>query len=741
MKKIIVITLFAIISCVGATAQTTITVNTSKENQPISKYIYGQFIEHLGKSVYGGLWAEMILDRKFYFPVTDIYDPWGIGQPDSWWGGSTFPYLKASPWMVKGAPGTVNMDSIAPYTGKYAVCISLSDSGTEAGISHPEMAFLKDSVYSGHIVLSGTSDAFPVIVRLVSQSGDTISQSIAASDTTYTSYPLNFVSTFTDSAKLEIVSKGKGKFTIGIISLMPSNNIDGWRFDVVNLLKELNSPIYRWPGGNFVSGYDWRDGIGDRDKRAARKNPAWTGIEPNDVGIHEFMNLMDIIHSEPFLALNMGLGTVEDAVAEVEYCNGDTTTTGGKIRKENGHADPFNVKYWALGNEMFGSWQLGNMPIEDYEAKHIQAAEGIRKVDSTAVIVAVGDVGSNWSSPMLRVCGDYMNLISEHKYCKEGATVLAHTSALANEVKSLATAHRSYRKNIPGLAEKDIRIAMDEYNYWYGPNPYGQLGVIYKQKDALGVANALHEMFKNSDLFFMANYAQTVNVLGCIKTTGTASSLEATALPLILYHTHFGTIPAAVTGSTASLNVSAAFTGNKDSLTISAVNSLATDTYLKFNIIGAEPLNGFFIWTIRNSNPEAFNEPGKDPNIAIQEEKNNEKIDSIKIPGYSIVMVKFPIKIVPVGIESMENKPSVQLQNYPNPFTDKTTIEFEIHQKGYVKLSVFSNDGKLQANLVDRKLEPGNYKQVWDASAETDGVYYCSLKTGHHSKTNTMVKQ
>lgn len=652
MKKLIFISLSVFICSLNLKSQPSIIINTTAEGEPISKYVYGQFIEHLGRSVYSGLWAEMILDRKFYFPISDTYEPWGEGQPDSWWGGSVFPYLKASPWKVTGAAGSVTMDSISPFTGKYAAVINLPGNGTSVGISHKGLALVKGKKYTGNVVLAGRADALPISIKLVTSTGLIAEQKITKIDSTYQYYPLNFISSVsTDSATIEITGSGSGFFKIGVISLMPSDNIDGWRADVIALLKELNSPLYRWPGGNFVSGYDWRDGLGNRDKRPTRKNPAWTGIEPNDVGIHEFMNLMKIINSEPFLALNMGLGNVEDAVAEVEYCNGDITTHEGKIRAENGHLEPFNVKYWAVGNEMFGSWQLGYMSLTDYEAKHIKAAEGIWKVDSTAKLIAVGDVETNWSSPMLNACGDYMNYLSEHKYCKEGTTIVAHANALANEVKTIATAHRSYRKNNAGLAEKDIRIALDEYNYWYGENPYGQLGIIYKQKDALGVANALHEMFKNSDLFFMANYAQTVNVLGCIKTTGTSAFMEATALPLQLYRSHFGLIPVAVTGSNANLNVSAAYTSDKDSLTVAVVSALASESYMNFSIIGAEQLVGFNKWTIANSNPEAYNKPGNESEIVINEEKFDTKIDSILVPPYSIVMVKFPIKSIPVKVE------------------------------------------------------------------------------------------
>ena len=353
---------------------------------------------------------------------------------------------------------------------------------------------------------------------------------------------------------------------------MPADNIRGWRKDVIALMKELESPVYRWPGGNFVSGYNWLDGIGDRDQRPPRKNPAWKGVESNDVGIHEYMELMEILDAEAFIAVNTGLGTLEEVVQEIEYVNGTADSKWGKVRGENGHPEPYGVKWWAVGNEMFGSWQLGHMPLSDYVRKHNSIAEAIWEVDPEARLIGVGAAGE-WSRTMLSESADKMNLISEHIYCRELDSVSAHIDQIANSVKQVADAHRKYRSEIKGLAEKDIRIAMDEWNYWYGDYIYGELGVRYHHKDALGIAKGLHEYFRNSDLFFMANYAQTVNVIGCIKTTATTAGFATTAMPLILYRKHFESIPVQVTHSIPMLDVAAAISEDKHTLTVSIVNS------------------------------------------------------------------------------------------------------------------------------------------------------------------------
>ena len=130
---------------------------------------------------------------------------------------------------------------------------------------------------------------------------------------------------------LSITAKGKGAFRIGAISLMPADNVKGWRADTLAALKKLDTPLLRWPGGNFVSGYNWRDGIDpNRDKRPPRANPAWKNIEHNDVGIHEFMELCELIKTEPYVALNMGKGSVEEAAAEVQYIVGSRRHADGQ---------------------------------------------------------------------------------------------------------------------------------------------------------------------------------------------------------------------------------------------------------------------------------------------------------------------------------------------------------------------------------------------------------------------------
>ncbi|MCJ7778399.1 MAG: hypothetical protein MUP16_08815 [Sedimentisphaerales bacterium] len=628
---------------VAANQKAAVTIDATKTGEPISKYIYGQFIEHLGRCIYSGIWAEMLEDRKFYYPIKDEFNPWGTAT-DPFWNAGPYKFLNASPWQVIGPAGTVTMNKTNPFVGAHTPVIQVPGDGKAVGIRQEGLAVVKGKDYTGRIILAGDKETLPITVQLVLDDGKVLTQEISKISTEFQVYPLKFTApSASENVKIEVTSKGKGKFKIGTLSLMPADNIKGFRTEVIALLKELNSPIYRWPGGNFVSGYNWRDGIGPRDKRPPRKNPAWKGVEHNDVGIHEYMELMELIGAEPFVSVNTGLGTVEEVAEEVEYINGEASTPMGKIRAQNGHPQPYGVKWWAVGNEMYGNWQLGHMPLEEYVKKHNNVAEAMWKVDKSIKLIGVGDVGP-WSETMLKVCSDSMNLISEHIYCKDKADVVEHTKQLSNEIIRKASAHRKYRQDIPGLAAKDIRIAMDEWNFWYGNYIYGELGVQYHHKDALGIAIGLHEYFRNSDLYFMANYAQTVNVIGCIKTSRTTAAFETTGLVLKLYGNNFGTLPAEVTGDVAPLDVSAAWTQDKKALTIGIVNPTDKQCELALELKGVQLAGTGTHGLIAHSDPMAYNEPGKEPNVVIVEKPVTGVSDKLIVPPLSVNLYRLAVR-------------------------------------------------------------------------------------------------
>jgi alpha-N-arabinofuranosidase len=536
------------------------------------------------------------------------------------------------------------MDSSRAYAAVHAAAVMPPGDASEAGIEQHGLALVAGRKYTGRIVVAGDPQAGPVEIRLTGSKGAVVRRMVKRLSPAYEVFPFTFKAGETDAdVTIAIIGRGSGSFRIGTVSLMPEDNLNGWRRDVVALLRELDAPVYRWPGGNFVSGYDWRDGIGPRDLRPPRKNPAWKGVEHNDVGIHEYMDLMRLIGSEPFVSVNTGLGTVEDVAAEVEYINGRADSPLGRIRASNGHPEPFRCRWWAVGNEMYGDWQLGHMPLERYVEKHNRVAEAMWKKDPSIRLIGVGEVGE-WSETMLRRCADRMNLISEHIYCQEKEDIAAHAGQLAERIRFKADSHRAYRRNLPELAGKDIRVAMDEWNYWYGDYLFGELGVRYHLKDALGVAAGLHEYFRNSDLYAMANYAQTVNVIGCIKTTATEAAFDATGLPLVLYRKEFGNVPVRVEAGGIGQDVAAALAAGGNVLTIAVVNPMPGGAELPFIVPGAAFERNAACWRITHADPMAFNEPGKPQVLSIRKSKIRLEEDVLSCPGYSVNLIRLNLK-------------------------------------------------------------------------------------------------
>ncbi len=625
----------------STTVEATIAIDAASKAEPISPYIYGQFIEHLGRCIYGGIWAEMLEDRKFYFPVPAEGDIWRLTRAQA-------RVLAASPWKVIGPEGTVKMVKEDAFVGEHTPQIA-APGGRSVGIYQEELGLIEGQSYTGYVYLAGDGKAGPVVVSLIwgDAESDKDTVTIKKVRDKHTKSPLKFTAgKAADNARLEITTSGEGTLKIGCVSLMPADNVEGFRKDTLELLRQLDAPVYRWPGGNFVSGYDWRDGLGDRDRRPTRTNPAWTGIETNDMGMDEFIRFCRLIDTEPMIAVNTGFGDAYSAAAQVEYANGSADTLMGKWRAKNGNAKPYGVKWWCVGNEMWGNWQLGYMSLNHYVLKHNWIEQKMREVDPAIRTVGSGDIGRDgrWSRGMLTSCADHMDLLSEHFYCRDKEDIPEHVQQIPDQVKRIADAHREYRKTIPALEGKDIRVALDEWNYWYGPHVFGELGTRYFLKDALGIAAGLHEYFRNTDIIYMANYAQTVNVIGCIKTTKTAADFDSTGLPLMLYRKQFGTVPVAVKHEAAPLDVSAALTADGKALTVGIVNPTRDAYRLKLELDNVAVAGAAQTWIIAGDDPMAYNQPGEPRNVDIASADPADLTGEVAVRPLSITLLRAPVK-------------------------------------------------------------------------------------------------
>jgi alpha-N-arabinofuranosidase len=331
----------------------------------------------------------------------------------------------------------------------------------------------------------------------------------------------------------------------------PLADAEGYRKDVMDAARGLGLTILRWPGGNFVSGYNWRDGIGPRDQRPVRPEGAWGALEPNTFGTDEFLRYCEKLGVEPYICINAGLGTIEDARNWVEYCNESRETYWAQQRRRNGRKEPWKVRYWGLGNEIDGPWQLGHKNADDYTKFALEAAKAMKRVDESIKLIASGssNFGSGadwigWNRTVLERLGREIDYISLHTYIGNRDNDFERFLAASQDidhrievVEGLIQASQSGRPN-----PRPIYIAYDEWNVWYRARGGGEfetgrtrLEEIYNFEDALAMGMFFNSFFRHADSVRMANLAQLVNVIAPIFTNERGLFLQPIYFPIAEY--------------------------------------------------------------------------------------------------------------------------------------------------------------------------------------------------------------
>lgn len=318
----------------------------------------------------------------------------------------------------------------------------------------------------------------------------------------------------------------------------PTADDMGFREDVIELVKELNVPIVRYPGGNFVSGYNWEDGVGSVEERPRRLELAWRTIETNEVGTNEFMEWAKKVNSEVMMAVNLGTRGIDAARNLLEYCNHPGGSFYSDLRKEHGFEKPHNVKTWCLGNEMDGPWQLGHKTADEYGRLALETAKVMKQVDPSIELVACGSSNSKmptfaeWEATVLEHTYEHVDYISMHVYYgnpeDDLANYLAKSVDMDNFIQSVVSTCDYIKAK--KRSDKTINISFDEWNVWFHSNeadskrePWSiappQLEDIYTFEDALLVGLMLITLLKHADRVKIACLAQLVNVIAPIMTS------------------------------------------------------------------------------------------------------------------------------------------------------------------------------------------------------------------------------
>jgi len=671
-----------------------VAIDASKTGAPISKYIYGQFLEHGGDIVNAGVWSEMLVDRKFFYPVASSAPtpPPVMGNAA---GNPRFRRVPTRWWAPIGGDGVVTMDTKAPFTGEQTPLVKL-DTIAPHGFSQSGIAVRKGKAYVGRILLSGSGGA-TVKVTLIwgKDAADRQSVTTGTLGAAYRSFPLRYTAAAdTDDATLEITGTGAGSFHVGTVSLMPADNIDGFRAEVIAALKQLHFGVLRFPGGNFVSAYEWRYGVGEIDKRPPIFDPVWHALQPNDVGTDEFLTLCRLLGVDPYITVNAGFGDAWSARDLVEYTNGAATTPMGKWRAANGHPQPYGVKLWGVGNEPWGDYQMGSMSLPQFELKHNLFAKEMRKVDPSIKLImggAMPDVmegadqarringqyvpdylsPADWTGQMLLNCLDNIDMVSEHYY----ASGTQHTDmkqqkkvpidpplsfiewqrAPAVQVRAKYEHYQEYLKRIPALRAKPVPIAIDEWAYFGGgPNSY---------KTVPAYAWAFHEMFRHSDIFQIGAFTFATAM---ISSNRTEAILNPTGMLFKMYRDHFGVIPVEVTGDspqpkpvfpaggdqpavnpgsdTYPLDVSAALSEDRKTLTFAVLNPSDTKQSMKLAVNGVKLAGQGTLWQMAPSSVDAVVAVGKKPEVAVEQHALGPVPDTIEAPPFSVSVYSYPLQ-------------------------------------------------------------------------------------------------
>jgi alpha-N-arabinofuranosidase len=335
---------------------------------------------------------------------------------------------------------------------------------------------------------------------------------------------------------------------------------DGFRTDVLDAMRRLRYTVMRYPGGNFVSGYHWMDGIGSREQRPTVRDLAWQSTEPNQIGTDEYMVLCRKMGWTPMLTVNLGTGTPEEARNWVEYCNSPAGTKYADMRVANGGEEPYGIKLWCLGNEMDGPWQLGHVPADQYAIRAQQAAKMMKDTDPTIEMVVCGSCTTRlptyleWDRQVLEYVGHYADYISLHRYVgnenDDTPDFLAISNSIDRQIEEMDAVCR-YVEGKPGLApawlgKKRAYLCFDEWNVWYrargGEYQDGQgkfaphlIEEVYNLEDALVVAGFLNSFIRHADVLKIANIAQIVNVIAPILTKGDDMLIQSIFYPLEMY--------------------------------------------------------------------------------------------------------------------------------------------------------------------------------------------------------------
>ena len=494
----------------------------------LTNHMFGSNLEHIGDAIYrNGIWSELIDNRKFCGPDKLVWNnglehdhlDFGIIQPWKGFNASAEHIMYAhsnTEYVVKGK------EEISRYgSGKQSQQITIrKKSTTKRGIKQNLNVIFPKEEHVFSIYIKGNNQTIYISIGEINFQIKTNKK--------WTEYKRKIKFKNYKSSKILSISIKQNEIFIANCSLMPKSTIFGFRKDISKMIKEWQPSYIRWPGGNFLSGYDWLNGIGNKNIRLPYYDHAWYQWEYNDVGTDEFMKWCNYIGSEPMITVNTGNGTPQEAANWIEYITGSENTKFGKLRVKNGRKKPYNLKTIFIGNEMFGGWQIGHTDPLTYANKYDNFVKAIKKVNNKLRFIAVGacsDHFGHWNEIVLKNIKQKIDELSVHYYSIRTEKDKVHPNY---KTRYLATVSASTEveimldrtiKEVKKYTKKNIKIAFDEWNTYVEAHTPKFLEN-YNIADALYSGSLLHACINRGNVITNTGIYHLINVMGNYRIEG-----------------------------------------------------------------------------------------------------------------------------------------------------------------------------------------------------------------------------
>jgi alpha-N-arabinofuranosidase len=550
-----------------------------RAESPVTPFLLGKFTEHLGRNIYHGMWAQVLVNPGF---EAHRFFVWDDSTPrDALAGQFTrgVPVAEATPlldrleealpngvafgWMPHGEGEVryaLDADGVGAGTSQWIEARALT--GSEVGIAQPidlplhrERQFLLSLYAKGdgpplRVAISRAADGRPIAEGRTDSLGSewqrhkvalTVDEELARGE----------------RLLLTLAIAAPGTVWLDQCFLFPADHVDGFDPDVLRLCREARLPLLRYPGGNFVSGYRWEEGVGPVDERPMRRNCAWRNVpEYHHVGTDEFMTFCRAVGCEPLICVNAGDGTPEEAARWVEYCNGDADTPMGRRRAENGHPEPYGVRLWEIGNEIWGDWQIGHTTRVNYAQRYRSFHECMRAVDPSILLIACGQDAS-WNEPLIERASDILRSLSIH-------TLIAHTvpaetppETVFRSVMAFPVWYESHLSDLGRRMAKRVpspRLAITELHVMRRSRPNHQ-GIV----EALFLAGVINASIRLGELVEMITHTALVNHGGGLRKERETVRANPVHLAHCLYAGAAGRLPVRLRVTSPAFSVPALY--------------------------------------------------------------------------------------------------------------------------------------------------------------------------------------